>query len=128
MGFAADVSDKRPYQAMVRGQVFLLQCMEGDTVIGTSPKKMVWPDADRPDVVDIIWDPNNTGDDDFCPGRIACDGKSFQLAFRSGGNSGKFDRPSESCSGDGISYFECVRKQPAESAQPAQPATSSKAE
>lgn len=114
MGFSADISDKRPYQAMVRGQLFLLQCMEDGKVIGTSTWKMIWPEVDHPDVVDIVWDPNNNSDADCAPGRIACDGKSFQLAFRSDKVSGRFERPIEICSGEGISYFECVRKQPAD--------------
>jgi hypothetical protein len=112
MGFSSDVSDKRPYQAVVRGQLFLLHCMEDGKVIGTTPFKMIWPEADHPDVVDIVWEPNNNSDADCAPGRITCDGKSFQLAFRSGKVSGKFERPTEICSGEGISYFECVRKQP----------------
>lgn len=113
MGFNHDDYDKRPYQAVVRGQLFLLQCMEDGKVIGTSTWKMIWPEADHPDVVDIVWDPNNNSDEYCAPGRITCDGKSFQVAWRSDDSiSGPAIRPTEICSGDGISYFECVRKQP----------------
>ncbi|MBL8817851.1 MAG: hypothetical protein JNL58_17630 [Planctomyces sp.] len=110
-GFSGDMSDKRPYQAVVRGQLFLLQVMEDGKVLGTSPFKIIWPEPDHPDVVDIVWDPNNNRDDHFCPGRITCDGKSFRLAWRSDDSiSGPAIRPTEICSGEGISYFECVRK------------------
>jgi len=115
MGFNHDDSDKRPYQAVVRGQLFLLQCMEDGKVIGTSTWKMIWPEADHPDVVDIVWDPDNNSDEHFCPGRVACDGKSFQVAWRSDDSiSGPAIRPTQICSGEGVSYFECVRKQPAD--------------
>jgi uncharacterized protein (TIGR03067 family) len=114
MGYSPDMHDIRPYQAVVRGQLFLLQCMEDGKVIGTSTWKMIWPEADQPDVVDIVWDPNNNSDEYCAPGRITCDGKSFQVAWRSDDSiSGPAIRPTEICSGEGVSYFECVRKQPA---------------
>ena len=115
MGYSPDIHVIRPYQAVVRGQLFLLQCMEDGKVIGTSTWKMIWPEADHPDVVDIVWDPNNNSDEYCVPGRITCDGKSFQVAWRSDDSiSGPAIRPTEICSGEGISYFECVRKQPAD--------------
>ena len=100
---ANDQGDDRLSQVVIRGDLLLMHTIVNGKVIGVSPWKLVWPNAEMPYEIGAIWDPNtNTESEPFMPGRIAYDGKSFQLAFG--------ENPiSAICPGENVTYIDCVR-------------------
>ncbi len=95
--------DDRVSQVVIRGDLLLLHTIVNGKVLGVSPWKLVWPNAEKPYEIGAIWDPNtNTESEPFMPGRIAYDGKSFQLAFGE-------ENPTAICPGEKTTYIDCVR-------------------
>ncbi len=99
---ANNMGDDRVSQVVIRGDLLLVHTIVNGKVLGVSPCRLVWPNAERPHELGVIWDPNsNAESNSAAPGRIAYDGKSFQLAF------GK--NPFAICPGEDVTYIDCVR-------------------
>ena len=97
-----NMGDDRVSQVVVRGDLLLVHTIVNGKVLGVSPWKLVWPNAERPYELGVIWDPNSNAESNlFMPGRIAYDGKSFQLAWG--------ENLSAICPGENITYIDCVR-------------------
>jgi hypothetical protein len=95
--------DVRVSQVVIRGDLLLVNTIVDGKVLGTSPWKLVWPNSDAPFEIEAIWDPNsNPATTEGMPGRIAYDGKSFQIAIGE-------KRPNAICPGEEITYIDCVR-------------------
>ena len=95
--------DDRLSQVVIRGDLLLMHTIVNGKVLGVSPWKLVWPNAEMPYEIGAIWDPNtNTESEPFMPGRIAYDGKSFQLAFGE-------ENPTAICPGEKTTYIDCAR-------------------
>ena len=116
-----------PRDLVVRDQLLLLP----GTLLGkpiVTSMKLEWPNPNRPDEVDIIWDPINTHEwqpgRTLLSGRIHCQGVCFQLCFVDG--SGKVtQRPKLIMPDEGIFYLDCKKNL---ASNPAMHSTSSKAE
>ena len=100
---------QQTYQAVIRGEILLLQSVENGRVLHASSIKLVWNNADQPNEVDAIYDPNDSEEDETLLGRISCDGDRFQLAIRLELLDGENVRPGEICPGYGIWYIDCAR-------------------
>lgn len=92
----------------VRDRLLLLKLLDEDEVESVSSWRLSWADENRPDEVDVTFDPNS-GVVPAELGRIECDGKSFRLCFNDGKNK-TAKRPNELCPGESVCYLEGTKE------------------
>lgn len=103
----------------VRDRLLLLKLLQPEGVMSVSSWRLSWPDENRPDEVDVTFDPNS-GVVPAQLGRIECDGKSFRLCFNDGENK-TAKRPLELCPGESVCYLEGTKETRTEQPVPPKP-------
>lgn len=99
--------EPRFHQVVISRGYLIIQLIEQGKVLESATWKLVWPNANQPQEVDIVFEPGRGTD--TIPGRISLDGETFQIVFGEQDFGGNTKRPAQVAPGDHLGYIKLVR-------------------